>query len=305
MNQIDFEGAKIFEWKTGASTYLVDVKKGARLMKWSLNLAGESRNVIYWPSATPQDVSFGEVRGGNPILFPFAGTNFYGGQKEMWKSPDGVLRKLQKHGYARDGEFELLNIDSTGFSARLIQTQDFKNAYPYDCEFLVSYKFSELSMICDMTLNNKDSVKIPWGAGHHFYFNLPWKDGTVRKDYVLNLESKKQFKISPTMELIPADIISNPDFAESEIINRIHCKLKSNKISFGLKNGEENIFIRIGTSPKPSEWTSVVTWTEKDDSKFFCVEPWIAPAGSAANLKQVSWVEAGQSQTFSVEVGLI
>ncbi len=306
MRQIDFKGAKICRWEAGPSVFIADPARGARLMNWHVKMAdGETRDVIFWPDDADMGEGFAEVYGGNPILFPFCGTNVADAQKEMWKGADGKLRPMKKHGYARQSEFKITDAGEYGFTAEMLPSEEFKEAYPYDCNFYVSYKFSPLGFICDLTLKNNEDFKIPWAAGHHFYFRLPWKAGTKRRDYRLNISSKKQFLVSPAGELFETDAIADPDFDGEKSVNRIHCRLKDNRISFGPKNGEEDVFMRVGVASKPIAATTVVTWTKGEESEFYCIEPWMGPPNSGGNLKNASWVGAKTSQTFSVEVSLV
>ena len=76
--------------RVGQSTFLALPEKGARLMNWNLTLAdGSVRDVIYWPELKSLD-DFPRIRGGNPLLFPFCGRTFDGGEQGFWRAADGV-----------------------------------------------------------------------------------------------------------------------------------------------------------------------------------------------------------------------
>ena len=120
---------------------------------------------------------FGSVRGGIPVLFPFAGASFAGEKRDFWKTPEGEVRPMKMHGYAKCGRFEPEMVSDFGFTALFKPDADCAEAYPYKYEFRVSYRFNELSLSCELTLKNLDSRKIPWCAGLHPYFLLPWGRG--------------------------------------------------------------------------------------------------------------------------------
>ena len=48
----------------------------------------------------------------------------------------------------------------------------------------------------------------------------------------------------------------------------------------------------------------MLTWTEKPDSPFYCVEPWMGPPNAPAHKTGLSLVEPGKIQRFVVEVSL-
>jgi galactose mutarotase-like enzyme len=94
-------------------------------------------------------------------------------------------------------------------------------------------------------------------------------------------------------------------FADPTIVDLIRCKLKSNVLTFGPKNGEENLRIRHGVEPVPAPWAAVVTWTENDASPFYCVEPWMGPPNAPEHKNGLHLVAPGASETFFVEVSAL
>ncbi|MEC9228566.1 MAG: aldose epimerase, partial [Verrucomicrobiota bacterium] len=89
MEKIDYNGIQLLRWKSGPSSFFADPEKGARLIGWNIRMSdGTYRDVIYWPvnvGSTP----FSKIRGGNPILFPFAGRSFHKGQVGYWRDGQG------------------------------------------------------------------------------------------------------------------------------------------------------------------------------------------------------------------------
>ncbi len=305
METIQINGRDIAKWTVGASTFLAWPEAGARLLNWHLTLAdGTVRDVVYWP----EDADMGnvaKVRGGNPILFPFCGRSFNDGEIFMWKDPDGVVRPMPMHGFARDGKFRIEDVSDAGFVAVLEPSEAAKKAYPFDYEFSVRYRFSELSFTVDLILANNGKKPLPWSAGHHFYFQLPWHAGAQRKDYRIRIPAKKAVRQNPDgtlqAEKLEGDTFSFDDPALSD---RIHAKLKENSVTFGPRSGEEDMRVSIGAGPGVPPWASVVTWTEKADSPFYCVEPWMGPPNAAEHKNGLHYVEPGKTEAFTVEVSL-
>ncbi len=307
MKPIEVEGKAAYRWEVGAASYIAAPEMGARLMQWDIALAGRApRNVIYWPGEADME-NIASVRGGNPILFPFSARSYHHGMENHWCDPEGTVRPMPRHGFARNGQFLIENMDESGFLARLVPTGRDNNAYPFNYTFHVEYLFDELSFTVTFLLCNRDDKPIPWSAGHHFYFSLPWHAQTLREEYVLEIPNRKAFYHAPDGKLVAAEICrdSHPDFSDPRLVDRIHTHLKRNEVRFGLKNNEEHVCLTIGQTMIPSTYTTIVTWTEDEDAPFYCVEPWMGPPNSPEHGKGLHYVQPGQTGEFRVEVSLL
>lgn len=301
----NLQGHEIFKWSMGPSTFRMLPGCGARLLDWKIKLSGDqSRSVIHWPEEG--DLSNpAAIRGGNPILFPFSARTFHKGKYQNWKAPGGDILPMPKHGFAKDGQFEIQAQDDSSITLKLIPKVEDAVAYPFDYEFLVSYRFSMLSIEVEFLLSNLGDKKIPWSAGHHFYFTLPWHDGYGRNHYRAILPGCKSVYHAADGSLVPADFKGGDvSMDDPELVDRIHFRLKQNKVKFGLKNGEEDVTVIVSDAARPLPGATVVTWTEFDDSPFYCVEPWMGPPNSPEHKKGLHWVEPGETDSFKVKVTL-
>lgn len=300
-----FRGLDLFKWNIGPSTFRMLPGRGARLMDWRLNLSGGlKRSVVHWP----ENADYGNlagVRGGNPILFPFAARTFHKGKIENWKSPAGAVLPMPKHGFARDGEFEVMEADESSVVLKLIPGEADSEAYPFAYEFRVIYRFSMLSLEVEFLLANLGREKIPWSAGHHFYFTLPWHAGYGRGNYRIVLPRCKAVYHAADGSLVPNDFKGGEvSMDDASLVDRIHFRLKESRVRFGLKNGEEDVTLVISDAARPLPGTALVTWTESPDSPFYCVEPWMGPPNSPEHKKGLHWVEPGETGSFKVRVSL-
>ncbi len=303
MEEIDYLGTKINRWQIGASTFLAAPTLGARLMNWNINLPdGGFRDVIHWPELKDID-GFVKARGGNPILFPFSARTFDKGDIGFWTDPTGTRRPMPMHGFARDGVFETTVIDKRGFTARLVPDRAAQEAFPYQYDFDVIYRFSEKKIIVEFKLSNRDTQPIPWSAGHHFYFNLPWVEGTSRKDYELSIPARKACRQNTDGSLAP---LPDPDekslISNGDLVDCIHYELQSTIIRCTSLQDDSIIEIEIGTTELPNPEYALVTWTETPKSPFFCIEPWMGPPNSPENKIGLHTVPPGESRAFSITV---
>ncbi len=304
MEIIEIDGAKILKFNVGPSSYLVNPEEGARLINWNISMAdGGVRDVIYWPENAPlSGADFPPTLGGMFIMFPFCGSSFVDGEAGLWKSPNGAVLPMQKHGYANQGKFQTVYCTDTDVKLRYIPAEDAKQAYPFDYTFEVFYKFNDLSFSCELILTNNGDEKIPWGAGLHPFFNMPWLAGTTRKDYRLIHDAKKGYYINTDGSYSPADISKNC-FADEEIYNRLLTSFKTGIVKFGTKSGEEDITIRINGGGKPEGAITLVTWAKENESPYYCVEPWLSLPNSASN--PAHFVAPNSTKSFSVDFSLV
>jgi len=305
MEQLPYLGGTLTRWRVGQSTFLALPERGARLMNWNIALAdGSVRDVIYWPELTTLD-DLHKVRGGNPVLFPFNGRCYDRGEIFFWRAADGVRRAIPMHGIARQGEFKVTRLDTHGFVAQFVPGDEARAAYPYDYEFVVTYRFEPFGLACEYALTNRGRDPLPWSAGHHFYFTLPWSERTKRADYAIRIPASKRMKQDPTGALIagpalqPEESLANP-----ALIDTFHTALKGNAVVFGEKDRPGAVTVRLGPEKVPPPEACFVTWTLADDSPFYCVEPWMGPANAAEHKVGLHHVAPGATQKFSVSVSV-
>jgi galactose mutarotase-like enzyme len=305
MDKVRYEDQTLTRWRVGNSTFLALPERGARLMNWNITLGdGSVRDVLYWPEkADFADIA--KVRGGNPILFPFNGRSFDRGEIFFWRAADGVRRPMPMHGIARQGEFKVTQLDARGFVAQFVPGEEARACYPYEYEFTVTYRFEPVGLSCEFALTNLGREPLPWSAGHHFYFTLPWTEGTNRNDYFIRVPGTKRLRHDPTGALVagpqlqPEESLANP-----AMVDTLHLGLRSNEVVFGEKSGLGNVHVRLGTEKVPNPDATFVTWTLADESPFYCVEPWMGPPNAPENKIGLHHVAPGETQKFAVSVSV-
>lgn len=305
MESVPYLGESLTKWRVGNSTFLAMPERGARLMNWNVTLPdGSVRDVLYWPELSSLD-DFHKVRGGNPILFPFNARTFDRGDIYFWRGPDDVRRPMPMHGIARQGKFVVRHVNERGFSALFQPDAEAKAIYPYDYEFVVVYRFAPLGLTCELVLTNHDTRPIPWSAGHHFYFTLPWTEGHTRNDYAIRIPATKRFKQDAAGQLQPGPSLQVEErISQPLLVDTLHTGLKSNAVVFGPVNAPGDVTIKIGHDKKPAADATFVTWTLDDTVPYYCVEPWMGPPNAAEHKVGLHWVHPGQSQEFAIEIAV-
>jgi len=305
MESLEYQGREIRRWERGPSSFLVAPEAGARLMNWNVTLGdGSVRDVIHWPENLGSK-DFAKVRGGNPILFPFAGTSYANEMRDHWKTNEGKILPMPQHGFARNSDFRISSIDEYGFAAELQPDETASACYPYDYGLTVVYRFGELWVQVSLILENYGATAMPWSPGYHFYFHLPWRRDLGRNDFILKIPAKTTYAYESggNLRKLPRPP-AEERFSEPSLINRIHADLKEPEAIFGTANGEENVSVRIEGGGSGST-RSFVTWTENEESPFYCVEPWMGPPNPTGHAQGPRFVGPGKRDEFTVEVNLL
>jgi galactose mutarotase-like enzyme len=274
-------------------------------MSWIIALAdGSVREVIHWP----ENADLGEiakVRGGNPILFPFSARCFDRGEIGFWRAADGVRRPMPMHGFARQGTFKVTHLDARGFAAQFVPGAAAQAGYPFDYEFTVTYRFKPLGLSCEFALTNLGREPLPWCAGHHFYFTLPWSEGTTRNDYTIRIPAEKRLRQDAAGALVAGpQLQADESIANPALIDTFHTQLRSNEVVFGEKDRAGDVAVRIGAEKVPPPDATVVTWTLAEDSPFYCVEPWMGPPNAPEHKLGLHHVQPGKTQRFAVSISV-
>lgn len=305
MEKIPYQGQTLSRWRVGNSTFLALPDKGARLMNWNITLGdGTVRDILYWPeNADFSDVA--KVRGGNPILFPFNGRSFDRGDIGFWRAADGVRRPMPMHGLARQGAFKVTHTDDRGFVAQFLPDAEARACYPFEYDFTVTYRFQPFGLTCEFALTNLGGEPLPWCAGHHFYFTLPWSEATTRADYIIRLTAGKRLRQDPTGALVAGPQLgADESLANPALIDTFHTALKGNEAVFGEKGRPGDVTVRLGTAKVPPQEALFVTWTLTDDSPFYCIEPWMGPPNAAEHKIGLYHVVPGDTQKFTVSISV-
>lgn len=303
MERIPYLGHTILRWQVGASTFLALPEKGARLMNWNVTLGdGSIRDLIYWPEIDKLD-DIAHVRGGNPILFPFCGRTFDRGEIHHWRTEDGQRRPMPIHGLARQGDFRLTRLDEGGFSAQFVPNEAAKLSYPYDYEFVVSYRFEPSGFYVEMELSNRGTTPIPWSAGHHFYFTLPWTPGLSRRDYMIETPATKTYRHMETGRVVDGPRLATRETLDNPaLIDTIHGGLRGHAFEVTERPTGARLRFNTGFTNTTARDAVIVTWSQDEKAPFYCLEPWMGAPNSPENKTGLHFVGPGLTQKFYVEV---
>ena len=242
------------------------------------SLGAEVRSVVHNGKQRAWQNETGEWAGCAILLFPFAGFN-----RLVY---DGVDFGVQKHGFCRNEEFELVRAEGDNITFVLKANERTKAVYPYDFEFFVKYAIIDNGYEVCYTIVNRDSRTIPFACGGHESIAL---DMTVENYY---LEFQKDEKLDALVHdnggFLTGDI---KKYGEGKIL-QLEKDFTDNSatVILGGINSRRAVLRDKKTDEKIVEisfegFDNLLLW-HPHGSKMLCIEPWQCLPSYAGEVKE-------------------
>ena len=238
----------------------------------------------------------------SPILFPIVGS-----LKNNSYSFNGKQYPLNRHGFAREMEFTLVEKSEECATFSLLSTIETKKIYPFDFELQICYSLKDNKLNIDYKVINKNEVTMPFAIGAHPAFAL----AVDFEDYSLEFQQDEILKY----HLLDEGLISNTTNQLQLKNNQLDLKyqlfendalvfktLRSNSITI-LKNANPILKVNFNDFPNLGIWTIV-------NAPFICIEPWVGYSDTLNEYDDISkkegiqLLEANQKvqYNFSIEI---
>lgn len=115
-----------------------------------------------------------------PVLFPIC-CRLFGG----YCTYEGRQYFMGCHGFARNSVFGKVTVADNSITMRLVPDDAIRDMYPFEFQFLVSYKLSGHTVHMTMTVRNKEEKRnLYFADGGHPGFNVPLDKGVFEDWYV-------------------------------------------------------------------------------------------------------------------------
>lgn len=210
----------------------------------------------------------------SPNLFPFIG-GLNNGEFHF----NGKTYKPTKHGFARDNEFDLLNLTEDEVHFELRYNDDLLKVYPFKFSFQAAYKLSSNLLDVQYKVINLDDKEIYFSVGAHPAFNCPIEKlpGCDFTDYYIEFEREE----TASRFLIEDDVQSArvEEFLRNDKVIRLNKNLfqddalvfKSLRSDFiTLKSPMSDKYVKVSFPGFPY----LGIWTKPGAGDFICIEPW-------------------------------
>jgi hypothetical protein len=137
----------------------------------------------------------------------------------------------------------------------------------------------------------------PITRGHHFYFALP---------HVLRAQSRLSMPPSLRVRQIGDGNLSTPETGDGaytvddpRLQDTFHVLRAAGPVRPAMPSRTIEIALDdAGSAP----WYAVTTWTERDDSDFYCAEPWLGLPNAIGHGQGLRWLDAGAEERATCKV---
>lgn len=208
----------------------------------------------------------------SPVLFPIVG-----GLKNNSYQLNGATYQLDRHGFARDMEFQLTSNLKESISFSLHANEETQKVYPFLFSFTITYTISKNKLICNYQITNVDLKPMFFSVGAHPAFKVPLEENLAFNDYQLIFNSNETAQQWPltTEGLIkraPIDffkdtntIALNKDLFYADAL--VFKELKSTSISLSSNQSNHGFKFEYNDFPYMGIWSA-------KNADFVCIEPW-------------------------------
>ncbi|MFT3711528.1 MAG: aldose epimerase [Archangium sp.] len=230
-------------WRLRCGSAVAEVvpARGAIVSRFAVG----SDEVLFLDEATLIDASK-NVRGGVPVLFPFAG-----------KPPAGST--LPQHGFARRMAWSAEAVGEE-VVCTLHDDATTRAAWPFEFELVQRVGLSESALSLSWTFENRSAAPMPLHFGLHPYFRVP-------------VASKSRVHVSGTVgeaydnKAGVTRVVESVDFGQGEVDLHFSSRTPGSKLERGDGTSLELSWSR--------QFDTLVVWT-LPEAGFVCVEPWTA-----------------------------
>jgi galactose mutarotase-like enzyme len=241
-----------------------------------------------------------------PVLFPIVGRSF--NDTLLF---DGVSYPMEKHGFARRNEFQLMELQEGSMTFELCANESLKQMYPFDFSFCITYSILENSLITTYTVTNKGNTTMPFAVGGHPAFAVPFFADEAYEDYAMVFENDTLFTrhhinaeglFDGRTSLMQCNGQSIPLvrdlFANDALVFK---DLQSKSVRIVSRKHNKQLRVDFAGFPYLGIWA-------KTSADYVCIEPWIGCADADGftedftKKEQVVLLEAGNK--FRVAFGV-
>ncbi len=242
----------------------------------------------------------------NPAFWPKKSPNLFpiiGGLKNTEYSFEGKKYSLGRHGFARDNDYVVEEIDALNIKFTLYSNEQTKTNYPFDFVFSIIYSIEKNVLKCKYVVQNISSDKMYFSVGAHPAFRIPLTNDTNYNDWYLEFQQNENADLFPLDKEGLIKIESTPFFKDTQKLPLtkelfyndalVFKNLKSTQIDIKSDKSENGLKIEFKGFPYYGIWSA-------KDANFVCLEPWCGIAdientdGNLINKEGINVLESNE-----------
>lgn len=243
----------------------------------------------------------------SPVLFPIVGA-----LKENTYRYNGKDYHLNRHGFARESDFEISEQNNNSITFSLKSNEETKLVYPFSFVFSVKYTLDQNKLHISFIVENTGDENMYFSVGAHPAFAVPLVGGTTYEDYYLKFdetESAERWTISKEgliEKAVPFLNTQNKLQLKKELFYKdalVFKNLTSNSIAIASDKTTHGVKVEFNGFPFMGIWAT-------KDANFVCIEPWcgiadgVNASGNLEDKEGIHSLSAGQQfiRTYTIEV---
>ncbi len=207
----------------------------------------------------------------SPLLFPIVG-----GLKDDEYSYNGRYFMLGRHGFARDSDFDIVNISHESIKLTLRYSDKTVDIYPFKFEIDVIFSLKNLALEVCYVVKNLDDKSILFSVGGHPAINLKAFNYSELDGFYLKFMSDiylTKYRLNNNLVSLNPETV-NLDGGELALSNNMFKDdvwilkgLKSNEIILKAQRQYPIVRLDRGSFPYLGLWAPI-------GAPFICIEPW-------------------------------
>ena len=212
----------------------------------------------------------------NPILFPIVG-----GLKNGKVRLDGKELEMNRHGFARDMEFHIIEQSEDAVVLELRENEETLKRYPRKFALRVCHRLEGEGFSTTFEVQNMDEQEMPFCIGAHTAFRCPMNDEEAFADYEIVFDEKEtacNFLLNEQgcicgsaaenmLEDTDRFSLEYETFAKLDTV--IFKNLKSAGVALRHKEKGTGVHMQFAGFPFMAFWTK-----GQEKAPFICIEPW-------------------------------
>lgn len=247
----------------------------------------------------------------SPVLFPIVG-----GLKNNEYRTGKKTYFMQKHGFARDMEFELLSQSENEIWFVLTSGRETYESYPFDFVLKLGYRLGENKVEVLWQVENPGKENLPFSIGGHPAFNCPVEEGVKQSECFIGFGEKEEIvstRISDETGLVYGCMevygLTDGKLAITENLFEHDALVIENsqtkEVSLCKKDGTPYIKVTM-EAPLFGVWAPL-----KKGVPFICIEPWYGRCDSEdfeGSFEEREWgniAEPGQAWNASYQIEIV
>ncbi|WP_460634337.1 aldose 1-epimerase family protein [Larkinella harenae] len=211
-----------------------------------------------------------------PNLFPVVG-----GTLDNQIIVDEKPYPMERHGFARQSEFAVLEATPTKAVFSLRANEKTVAAFPYQFEFQIEYRIDNQVLTIIYRVINPEAKPLFFSVGAHPAFAVPFLPGEAYEDYYLEFQKEETLErhlLSPkgffTGETEPVLTVGNQLPLTNDLFNQdalVFKELDSRSVAIRSRNHDHAVTVSFPAFPYLGIWA-------KPGASFVCIEPWLGYA---------------------------